>query len=433
MLLKIKIFLLKFQDVHLKPNDLWFVFILVSLLTIFRRVDLITHAQFWAEDGTVWFEDIYNLGWWPTIVMPMTGYLQTISRLVGFSAQQLPLAIAPLFFNLVAVAIKALPVVYLFSDRWYKVVPNLWFKIAIAFVYIFLPNTSEVHANITNAHWFLALITLMILLGDLSKNIYIRILEAGVLLLACLSGPFSVFLLPIIFLIWLWLPEKRNFINLSIVGFAGLVQVFLLLMGGVGNRSSMILGATPWLFVKIYSGQVVLGSLVGKIGYAFLYNRWLVWENWLGVAIYLSAFIVGVGSVGLTLWKGKKELKLIVLFGLVILLFSLLKPMASLSLPQWQVMAIPGAAGRYWFFPMLSFVLSLLFLSAQKNWPKLRILALLVCIFWLWGLRVEGVYKAWPDLHFKEQVKIFEQLPVGSEMKFKVMPENWHAMILKKH
>mgnify|MGYP001600988561 CR=1 FL=1 len=405
---------------------------MACLVIIIRRIDLVTYPQFWAEDGTIWFATAYNFGWWPAIITPMVGYLQTISRLVGGISHLLPLAYAPLFFNLVAVLIRALPVMYLFSDRWYKILPNFWFKIVLALIYLFLPNTAEVHANITNAHWFLALILLMVLFGELSTKKYVRILEAILLLVASVSGPFSVFLLPIIFLAWFWLPQKRNLINITIISFGAIVQMTLIVLFGFSTRSHMILGATPWLFVKIFSGQLVLGSLIGKVGYDYLYTHFLIFESWIGIGIYLSSFVFGVTAIGLTLWKGKKELRLIVLFGLVVLIFSLLKPMASTSLPQWQVMAIPGAAGRYWFFPMLSFVLSLLYLTVQKNWPRLKVIALLVCLLWIWGLKTEGILRAWPNLNFKEQAKIFGQLPSGAEMRFRVMPENWHNMVLKQ-
>ncbi|KKQ41341.1 MAG: hypothetical protein US58_C0001G0015 [Candidatus Magasanikbacteria bacterium GW2011_GWA2_37_8] len=432
MILKIKNFLVSYKDLSLKPKYLLLVFVLACFLIIIRRMDLVFNAQFWAEDGTIWFAEIYNLGWWPTIFTPEAGYLQTISRLVGLMAQFLPLVYAPLFFNLAAVAIKALPVVYLFSNRWQKIIPNFWFKIIVALVYLFLPNTAEVHANITNAQWFLALLSLMILLGEVPVKKYLKVLDASILGIACISGPFSAFLLPIIFLAWFWLPQKRNVLNVIVVGLAGLVQVFFILAVGFSARSHMALGATFWLFVKIFSGQIVLGSLIGKVGFAYLYNRWLVWENWLGITIYLSAFVVGVVVISLTLWKAKKEVKLIVLFGLIVLLFSLLKPMASVTIPQWQVMVMPGAAGRYWLFPMLAFVFSLLYLVTQSQWPKIKILAVMVCVFWLWGLKVEGIYPAWPDLKFKENVKIFEQVPVGTEMKFKTMPESWYGMVLNK-
>ncbi len=33
-----------------------------AALLILRRPDAVLHAQFWAEDGVVWFADAYNFG-----------------------------------------------------------------------------------------------------------------------------------------------------------------------------------------------------------------------------------------------------------------------------------------------------------------------------------------------------------------------------------
>src|ERR1039457_6643827 len=82
-----------------------------------RRPDAIFHSQFWAEDGHVWFADAYNLGWWQALFQVHTGYFQTFPRLGASLALLVPLSLAPLLLNLLAIAVRALPVNLLLSAR----------------------------------------------------------------------------------------------------------------------------------------------------------------------------------------------------------------------------------------------------------------------------------------------------------------------------
>jgi len=69
----------------LKPAWQLLVFF-VALLAIFSRCpSLFTHAQFYAEDGTVWFADAYNFGWLHSLLMPNAGYYSTVERLRRWS------------------------------------------------------------------------------------------------------------------------------------------------------------------------------------------------------------------------------------------------------------------------------------------------------------------------------------------------------------
>src|SRR5664280_1995630 len=46
-------------------------------LVVSRQPDAILHAQFFAEDGHVWFADAYNRGWFTSLSRTQDGYFQT--------------------------------------------------------------------------------------------------------------------------------------------------------------------------------------------------------------------------------------------------------------------------------------------------------------------------------------------------------------------
>jgi len=87
-----------------------FVFLAAGAIIISRRPDAILNAQFFAEDGTVWFSDAYSLGV-GSLAMPQAGYLHSLTRLIALFAQFFPFTASPLVMNLCAIAIKFCPLV----------------------------------------------------------------------------------------------------------------------------------------------------------------------------------------------------------------------------------------------------------------------------------------------------------------------------------
>jgi hypothetical protein len=98
------------EQSRLRPWHHCVIFLLACALLVSRRPDAIPHAQFWAEDGHVWFADAYNFGGWAALFRTQDGYFQFLPRLAAALAVLVPLRMAPLVLNLIAIAIAALPV-----------------------------------------------------------------------------------------------------------------------------------------------------------------------------------------------------------------------------------------------------------------------------------------------------------------------------------
>ena len=188
------------SDLH--PGLHGLAFLLACCILITRRPDAVFHAQFFAEDGHVWFADAYNLGWWNTLFHAQDGYFQTLPRLGAALALLVPLAMAPLVLNLIAIAFQALAVNLLLSSRsaaW----GSLRFRALLAGTYLLLPNCREMVAIITSSQWILALCVFIILVASTPKSLAARLFDFAVVLLSGLTGPFCFFLLPIaLFLTW---------------------------------------------------------------------------------------------------------------------------------------------------------------------------------------------------------------------------------------
>lgn len=409
------------------------LFVVTFLLLFSRRPDVLLNAQFWAEDGTYWFANAYNSGILTSLFSPHTGYFQTISRLTASIGQFLPLLFAPLFFNLVALIIKIVPVHLLFSRRFSDLLPSIYSRILLALIYIGLPNSAEVFGNVTNAHWHLAIISFLIIIAKPAMRVYEKVSDTCLLILAGLSGPFCLFVFP--FASWNWWKRKTvyaKYVFFLVLGTTAVQTISLLLTAG-DTRTPMALGATVSLFVKIVTMQVAVGSLIGTGG---LHQLQAILHN-----APLLDIIVQVGVFGFLLYLGYQvftkaptAVKQFALFGLFVLSAALVSPGASRTIAQWEVLAIPGAGNRYWFIPMLAFLATLLWWMSRIAYKKWRI-ALYVsffCVFSL-GIVYDWRYPAWQDLSYAEHIEIFQHLESGSRYTVPIQPsQDWGMTLIKK-
>ena len=138
------------------------VFAVALAILISRRPDAVFHAQFWAEDGKYWYADAYQSGW-HCLLMPLDGYFNTLSRLVGLFTLLFPFSMAPLVMNLCALVVEILPVHILLSSRFATIPMHM--RLAGSLFYLVLPNCYETHAILTNLHWRLAVAGCLLLLG----------------------------------------------------------------------------------------------------------------------------------------------------------------------------------------------------------------------------------------------------------------------------
>src|SRR5882724_10266687 len=96
------------------------IFSVAFLVLFLRRPDAILNAQFYAEDGKYWYADAYQFGW-HCLLMPLGGYLNSVSRLIGMFTLLFPLAVAPLIMNTFGLAVQILPIHIFLSSRFDRI------------------------------------------------------------------------------------------------------------------------------------------------------------------------------------------------------------------------------------------------------------------------------------------------------------------------
>ncbi|MFC3716499.1 hypothetical protein ACFONC_10070 [Luteimonas soli] len=407
---------------------LWLGLALVcTAVVILRRPDAILDPQFWAEDGKIWFADAHNLGAFNSLLLPQNGYLQTLSRLVAAVAVWMPMQLAPLVFNLAAIAAQILPILLLSSARGRALVPSLTARLALGLLYIAQPYTTEVHANLTNAQWHLAVSAALVCCFDAWRSRRQMALDIGLVSLSCLSGPFCILLLPCV----AWLAYRRRdrrtawLLAVLLVG-AGIQLALAIPQMGV-SRAVGPLGAT-WLgFLRIAGGQVVLAGLLGD-GWSHIYSLRLWRES---VLLPLVATAIGTGVLVRAIRSGSDAAISFIAFTALVFIAALISPQLSTT-AQWVTWEVPHAGERYSFLPMLGFYAALMCMAGQDRRPVARWVAggMLACAI-LVAIPVSWQIRPFEDFAYRQHVADYENAQVGDVVRIPINPSGWFMELRK--
>lgn len=404
----------------------FFFSLLIALFILFlRQPSALLQPQFWAEDGRVWYSDAYNIGW-KSLFIPQDGYFQTISRLVALLTQIFPFRLGPLVFNSAALFIQALPAVFILSKRFNKLAPKFWVRTLFAIYYLLLPNTGEIHGNLTNSQWFLSLLACLVLIAEAPGSLFQKIFDTIVLLLSGLSGPFVIFLFPVAFLMYWknqtgWKP-KLFLIVLSCAAIQFISLIFLSLGSRLYLSPKIIWGLLPDILVH----QVFLGSILGQNGYL-----WVLKQSW-SEALFVLVNLSALGLIVRCAFKATFEQKLFLFFAMLILISSLLNPTTVVSPEEaWKVLSINLAGIRYWLIPMLAFI-SVLFFNAGKSSPIIiRSMALLFLSLGIVGIIADFQHHRLPDKAFAKYVEVFNSAPNGKKVIIPINPQAFYLRLIK--
>jgi len=399
------------------------VFLFACAILISRRPDAIFHAQFFAEDGHVWFADDYNVGLWSALFQAHTGYFQTLPRLGAALALLAPFSLAPLVLNLIALAVQALPANLLLSSRsagW----GTLRTRALFAGICLALPNCAEVSSGITESQWLLALCVILVLTASPPRSVAGMGFDCSMLLLCGLTGAFCIPLLPIAFFI-VWRHRDRwRWVTSGLLAALCLVQAWALLIVDPSGRKEAALGASPALFARILGGQVYSATLLGHNKLATLPG--------LPMLLFLVALaIAGTVLVAICIARAPWPLRVFLLFSMMLFALALITPTGSIpdGISAWRHLSTTTSV-RYWFFPTLAFAWSVLWCVQSQTGVIKTVSAVLFCVM-CFGIVRDWRHPAFTDMHFEEQVKRFEAAPAGTAITIPICPDGWTMELIK--
>lgn len=388
----------------LDTRHYWAAFFVACTVLVLRRPDVLIHARFYAEDGSIFYATAYNYGWWKVLFSPYEGYVHLLPRLGAGVALLVPLQFAPLVENAIALGIEALPVVLILSSEW----ETVRFRALLAGVYLCLPNSLEMLGSIRTSQWILGFCVLLILLSARHSQ---RVANLPLIAVSSLTGPFCVFLLP--FAVYF-----RRKAAAWMLGAGCIVQSAAYLYARPGHRYVGALGAGFAPFFRILGGQMVFGSVLGRNSLSLFYPSATAVAGLVATAFIAYAFATGT-----------REFGALSLFALLVFAASIWNPAdpGKTSVGVWDVIASVAAGNRYVYFPTLVFAWAIAYAFRTRIRQALIALAAIMLIGWVRDFHLPPH----SDPQFISHVAEFSAAAPGEAVVIPSVPRGWRLILVK--
>lgn len=417
---------LKNFDKHLSDHPrltFWLTLAICTLLIISRRPLALLHAQFWAEGGKIWYAQAHNSGPVVTLFRTYAGTFSILTRLAGSLALMVPLAFAPLLLNIFALLCQLLPLAIINSGRLKSIMPYKSLPIIVSLLYVGIANSDEVFIDLANIQWHLAIAGFLVLIAGPGRNKAWQIFDVALLLAVGLTGPMGLVLLPAAALVWWPNRTADNLRKLVALVLTSIPQLFSLFIINAGNRVNGQPYASGLKFLKMLTGQIMTGGLLGEKHVGLFYGHPLTMLVLLAILIYVILFVIVRGPYWLKLAN--------LCAGLIIALMLIgLKPYKGFD--DWQALTYPGGGQRYWYIPIFVWLVTLLWLALRGN-KALRLLgASGLLLFLAVGVPQNWELASYKDLHFSAYAQKFNNLKPGQSLDIPINPQGWQMTLRKR-
>ena len=343
--------------------------IVAAYVYVLRQPAFITAPAFWAEDGNIYFKGAVEHGL-SSVFDPYNGQVFIFQRIVALLAAPLPVLIQPAIYAIVAVATAVLCCSILLSPRWRYPVP-LAARFLCVLALLCSPAVDEVYANLTNAHWWLALgLILLAMLSD-PKSRLGRLGEIVYTAVTALSGVGAVFALPALGVRCLK-NRSRHSLGLAGIALAGSIAQVAFLVSSTRHLNGAGLSHHPLTSLLILLRRVPGVAVVGDT------NLSALWPDRMPVT-WLWLLLITLGLALTAVWVASaRRLELATLL---------------LALVAGWILALAGApspvegllrGGRYFVVPV-----AMLYVSLVLSWPTSafrRTMAGLACLLLATGI-----------------------------------------------
>jgi hypothetical protein len=257
----------------------------------------------------------------------------------------------------------------------------------------------------------LALCTFLILIASPPASKKGKAADLFLVALCSLTGPFCFFLWPLAL-------RRRLYAGILLAG--SVLQGVALLLHHA-RRLPQPLGAGAEPFVRILSGQIYLGTLLGT--------------NVLGAYLPLSALTVVMLAGCLTFVLAARQsppMRGLIFLATALFAASLLSPITVLvpRATQWQILT-RAAGAHYWFFPCLAFSWSIAACFRSRR-QLVQIGAATLAALLVIGTVRNFRYPAFPDGQFPSYAAQVEQAPKNAVITIPLFPPGWKLQLVKR-
>jgi hypothetical protein len=223
-------------DLENKNSRIYLVLLIVlgvAMISLIPRIDgtYFNGKYLWAEDGNIFINQAQSLGL-SAIWTPYAGYLHAYPRLIAHIGSFFDLTIQPYIF-LSGWVLSFAFLVAVITVRAVNLGLSVFHTCLLVALVALQPATSEMFFNVTNSQWMLAAALTLYILANADSNRVLSSSEYVLLAVLCLTGPISIFLLPLLILQGLANKNiKQNIWLYLTVSLCAFVQVMVVLGSG---------------------------------------------------------------------------------------------------------------------------------------------------------------------------------------------------------
>lgn len=303
-------------------------------------------STLWAEDGKIFMQEANVLGL-SSIWTPYAGYLHVYPRLVALFSTAFHPSFTPLIFFIGWLAAFT-SFAYIVGRKCQLIGISLWSAVFTLLLLVAHPHQGEVFFNLTNAQWFIGAALAIYVLIPQADNA--PLYEKGLILIAAITGPFALLLLPAQLLQLVVYQDWRQRKNIYVIMAIGaLVQLFIILYSGRATQSQVDNNPSHWLqlaYLFFTFGNTSVFSQLAALGFwwatiqAWSHSKWEVMSTQLH-------------------YHNRTLTSLILLFAAIV--FCIANLVAIKGIPDKISPMADGA--RYFFIPYILILLSTLTLT----------------------------------------------------------------------
>ncbi len=388
-----------------RPAALSLVALVGLVVLALRRPGSVTHPALWAEDGSVFFHDAMVHSFPSTLTSSYAGYLHLVPRLLSAVAARLPLAWTPTVYAVSSLLLATLAMTPSLSSRLEWLIPSRSARVALFAALILLPSVDEVSGGLDDLHWYFGITLVMLALSCDPRSRPGKVVEACVLSVLGLTGPFSILTAPI-FWVRAWRERTRHsvVVALLITATAAVQGAVLVTSHDPGNGTGAIsIGAFTTAWGLRLGGTAVFGEKL-------LHDLWVAGLLHGGAFWLASCGFLALAATCLVRLPRTAALTVLVAMAAAVASTTLRLRSDLVGLEN------PADGGRYYVIPMGLLAITLV---AALSPPLLRrvtertraslLLGVIPCALFLQAMVFDARLPARADIHWADTVKCVQQ------------------------
>jgi len=187
------------KPAHFSWGKLGGLFVLICLLLVWRFPDPILKP--WTlvvEEGTVYFQDGYNLPFWQAVFTPYAGYFTVLLRLFAGACLWLPYRALPFAYSFISLICSAAILSFFYLPHFRTTVRRDWQRAVICLALCAAPNAHPL-LHLETLQFYFAVLLVLIGLMELPRRLAGKCVVLAIAVLSVWTTPMAIVLMPVFF------------------------------------------------------------------------------------------------------------------------------------------------------------------------------------------------------------------------------------------